>query len=89
MSRSQSVASVRSRRSLPVQIFASRTSVDGPPGELYDLPEGTEVMISNNENATEVDVSITGPIMNSTNFKYPIFSRWLNALPNLRSNWRA
>ena len=58
MPRSQSGISVKSRRSIPSQKSASRTSVDEPggmPAELHDLPEGSES--GDSETATEVDVS--------------------------------
>lgn len=57
MPRSQSGISVKSRRSIPSQKSASRTSVDeqgGMPAELHDLPEGSES--GDSETATEVDV---------------------------------
>lgn len=57
MPRSQSGISVKSRRSIPSQKSASRTSVDEPggmPAELHDLPEGSES--GDSETATEVDV---------------------------------
>lgn len=57
--RSQSGISVKSRRSIPSQKSASRTSVDEPiliTAELHDLPEGSES--GDSETATEVDVSI-------------------------------
>lgn len=57
MPRSQSGISVRSRRSIPSQKSASRTSVDEPlciSAELHDLPEGSES--GDSETATEVDV---------------------------------
>lgn len=57
--RSQSGISVRSRRSIPSQKSASRTSVDEPTclaAELHDLPEGSES--GDSETATEVDVSV-------------------------------
>ncbi|CAD7087431.1 unnamed protein product [Hermetia illucens] len=56
--RSQSGISVRSRRSIPSQKSASRTSVDEPTclaAELHDLPEGSES--GDSETATEVDVA--------------------------------
>lgn len=59
--RSQSGISVKSRRSIPSQKSASRTSVDEPTciaAELHDLPEGSES--GDSETATEVDVSIVG-----------------------------
>ncbi|XP_075155237.1 phosphodiesterase 9 [Haematobia irritans] len=58
MPRSQSGISVKSRRSIPSQKSASRTSVDEPggmPAELHDLPEGSES--GDSETATEVDVA--------------------------------
>lgn len=58
MPRSGSGISVKSRRSIPSQKSASRTSVDEPGGmaaELHDLPEGSES--GDSETATEVDVS--------------------------------
>lgn len=58
MPRSGSGISVKSRRSVPSQKSASRTSVDEPGGmaaELHDLPEGSES--GDSETATEVDVS--------------------------------
>lgn len=58
MPRSQSGISVKSRRSIPSQKSASRTSVDEPQclaAELHDLPEGSES--GDSETATEVDVS--------------------------------
>ena len=58
MPRSQSGISMRSRRSIPSQKSASRTSVDEPlciSAELHDLPEGSES--GDSETATEVDVS--------------------------------
>ena len=61
MPRSQSGISVKSRRSIPSQKSASRTSVDEPggmPAELHDLPEGSES--GDSETATEVDVSNVG-----------------------------
>lgn len=57
--RSQSGISVKSRRSIPSQKSASRTSVDEPTciaAELHDLPEGSES--GDSETATEVDVSL-------------------------------
>ena len=57
--RSQSGISVKSRRSIPSQKSASRTSVDEPTciaAELHDLPEGSES--GDSETATEVDVNI-------------------------------
>jgi len=62
MPRSGSGISVKSRRSIPSQKSASRTSVDEPGGmaaELHDLPEGSES--GDSETATEVDVS--GPML--------------------------
>lgn len=59
MPRSGSGISVKSRRSIPSQKSASRTSVDEPGGmaaELHDLPEGSES--GDSETATEVDVSL-------------------------------
>ncbi|XP_052863382.1 uncharacterized protein LOC128270019 [Anopheles cruzii] len=56
--RSQSGISVKSRRSIPSQKSASRTSVDEPiliAAELHDLPEGSES--GDSETATEVDVA--------------------------------
>lgn len=56
--RSQSGISVKSRRSIPSQKSASRTSVDELTciaAELHDLPEGSES--GDSETATEVDVS--------------------------------
>lgn len=56
--RSQSGISVKSKRSIPSQKSASRTSVDEPTciaAELHDLPEGSES--GDSETATEVDVS--------------------------------
>lgn len=67
MPRSQSGISVKSRRSIPSQKSASRTSVDEPggmPAELHDLPEGSES--GDSETATEVDVSIN--ILNLLHF---------------------
>lgn len=64
MPRSQSGISVKSRRSIPSQKSASRTSVDEPggmPAELHDLPEGSES--GDSETATEVDVSLFEQIM--------------------------
>ncbi|KAH8338101.1 hypothetical protein KR059_008290 [Drosophila kikkawai] len=58
MPRSGSGISVKSRRSIPSQKSASRTSVDEPGGmaaELHDLPEGSES--GDSETATEVDVA--------------------------------
>ncbi|XP_030079435.1 high affinity cGMP-specific 3',5'-cyclic phosphodiesterase 9A [Drosophila hydei] len=58
MPRSGSAISVKSRRSIPSQKSASRTSVDEPGGmaaELHDLPEGSES--GDSETATEVDVA--------------------------------
>lgn len=58
MPRSQSGISVRSRKSIPSQKSASRTSVDEPlciSAELHDLPEDSES--GDSETATEVDVS--------------------------------
>ncbi|XP_036338601.1 high affinity cGMP-specific 3',5'-cyclic phosphodiesterase 9A-like [Rhagoletis pomonella] len=58
MPRSQSGISVKSRRSIPSQKSASRTSVDEPQclaAELHDLPEGSES--GDSETATEVDVA--------------------------------
>lgn len=58
MPRSQSGISVRSKKSIPSQKSASRTSVDEPmciAAELHDLPEGSES--GDSETATEVDVS--------------------------------
>ncbi|XP_030381614.1 high affinity cGMP-specific 3',5'-cyclic phosphodiesterase 9A [Scaptodrosophila lebanonensis] len=58
MPRSGSGISVKSRRSIPSQKSASRTSVDEPggmPAELHDLPEGSES--GDSETATEVDVA--------------------------------
>lgn len=57
MPRSQSGISVRSKKSIPSQKSASRTSVDEPmciAAELHDLPEGSES--GDSETATEVDV---------------------------------
>ena len=59
MHRSHSGMSMKSRRSIPSQKSASRTSVDEPqglPAELHDLPEGSES--GDSETATEVDVSL-------------------------------
>lgn len=58
MPRSQSGISMRSRRSIPSQKSASRTSVDEPlciSAELHDLPEGSES--GDSETATEVEVN--------------------------------
>lgn len=69
MPRSQSGISVRSKKSIPSQKSASRTSVDEPiciAAELHDLPEGSES--GDSETATEVDVSDSINCCSSSSF---------------------